>query len=614
MDDHPDFVFACSSAQQFAWIKEHYPELFARIRRQGRGGPVRARRRHVGRVGHQHARRRGDGPPVRRRASGSSSRSSASTPRRSGCRTRSATPPRSRRSRAAAGARWFLTQKISWNQTNRMPHHTFWWEGIDGTADLHPLPAGRHLQLRAVRRRSWPTPSATSPSKGRATISLVPFGYGDGGGGPTREMLAAARRHGRPRGLADGCGSARPRAFFRGAEAEYPDAAGVGRARCTWSCTAAPTPRRPAPSRATAAASTCCGRPSCGRRRRPCAPGADYPYDELERLWRIVLLQQFHDILPGTLDRLGAPRGRAPATPTSPGSCESLIERRLRDAGRRRASGSSRSTPGRSRVTACRAWPPDAAVRTAARRASPPSRTAWRAEPTGFTLDNGMLRLRVDDRRAAGLPDRSAVRPRGDRRRARSATCCSCTGTSPINGTPGTSTRHYRRTVTDLDSAGSVRLDRTPAGEPVIVVTRRFGASRIEQRITPAAGARAACGSPPTSTGTSGRSCSSSAFPLDVRADRSASETQFGHVFRPTHTNTSWEPAKFEICAHRWMHVAEPGLRRGRRQRLHLRPRRHPRPADRRRRPHHRPAVAAAGTAVPRSRTPTRAGTPSRCR
>jgi alpha-mannosidase len=48
-------------------------------------------------------------------------------------------------------------------------------------------------------------------------------------------------------------------------------------------------------------------------------------------------------------------------------------------------------------------------------------------------------------------------------------------------------------------------------------------------------------------------------FALDVRADRSAAETQFGHVFRPTHTNTSWEAAKFEICAHRWIHVSEPG-------------------------------------------------------
>ena len=49
------------------------------------------------------------------------------------------------------------------------------------------------------------------------------------------------------------------------------------------------------------------------------------------------------------------------------------------------------------------------------------------------------------------------------------------------------------------------------------------------------------------------------AFPLDVQADRSAAETQFGHVYRPTHTNTSWDAAKCEICAHRWLHVAEPG-------------------------------------------------------
>jgi alpha-mannosidase len=43
-----------------------------------------------------------------------------------------------------------------------------------------------------------------------------------------------------------------------------------------------------------------------------------------------------------------------------------------------------------------------------------------------------------------------------------------------------------------------------------------------------------------------------------VHADRSAAETQFGHVFRPTHTNTSWDAAKFEICAHRFLHVGEP--------------------------------------------------------
>lgn len=49
------------------------------------------------------------------------------------------------------------------------------------------------------------------------------------------------------------------------------------------------------------------------------------------------------------------------------------------------------------------------------------------------------------------------------------------------------------------------------------------------------------------------------AFPLDVHAERSTSEIQFGHVHRPTHDNTGWDAARFEICAHRWLRVAEPG-------------------------------------------------------
>jgi len=48
-------------------------------------------------------------------------------------------------------------------------------------------------------------------------------------------------------------------------------------------------------------------------------------------------------------------------------------------------------------------------------------------------------------------------------------------------------------------------------------------------------------------------------FGFDLRADVSSSETQFGHIKRPTHENTSWDAAKFEICAHRFIHVGEPG-------------------------------------------------------
>src|SRR6478672_13767166 len=115
--------------------------------------------------------------------------------------------------------RWFLTQKISWNTTNPFPHHTFWWEGIDGTRVFTHFPpvdtynsqlAGREL-AHAVRNFA---------EKGRATRSLVPFGWGDGGGGPTREMLEKARRlrslEGSPRVEVGGPGE-----FFAAARAEY---------------------------------------------------------------------------------------------------------------------------------------------------------------------------------------------------------------------------------------------------------------------------------------------------------------------------------------------------------------------------------------------------------
>jgi alpha-mannosidase len=103
-----------------------------------------------------------------------------------------------------------------------------------------------------------------------------------------------------------------------------------------------------------------------------------------------------------------------------------------------------------------------------------------------------------------------------------------------------------------------VRLAEDNDDEAAVVVERLAGSSAITQRISLAAG------SPSLSITTSAdwqerEKLLKLGFALDVRADRSAAETQFGHVFRATHTNTSWEAAKFEICAHRWIHVAEPG-------------------------------------------------------
>jgi len=46
--------------------------------------------------------------------------------------------------------------------------------------------------------------------------------------------------------------------------------------------------------------------------------------------------------------------------------------------------------------------------------------------------------------------------------------------------------------------------------------------------------------------------------PLDVHAREAACDIQFGHVMRPTHASNSWDAAKFEVCAHRYVDLSEP--------------------------------------------------------
>ena len=143
-----------------------------------------------------------------------------------------------------AGMRWFLTQKISWNTTNPFPHHTFWWEGIDGTRVFTHFPpvdtynaelTGEELAHSAQNFRD----------KGGASRALAPFGYGDGGGGPTREMLGRARRTDRSRRVTAGAGRDPGRVLHRRRGRSTPRARRSGRASCTSRSTAAPTPPRP---------------------------------------------------------------------------------------------------------------------------------------------------------------------------------------------------------------------------------------------------------------------------------------------------------------------------------------------------------------------------------
>ncbi len=117
---------------------------------------------------------------------------------------------------------------------------------------------------------------------------------------------------------------------------------------------------------------------------------------------------------------------------------------------------------------------------------------------------------------------------------------------------------HYKNTVRDLTEVDSVSTGRTRRRRDRGGDSGRSAESTVTQTLRLQPGARRLDVECDMDWHESEKFLKA-AFPLDVHADRSASETQFGHIFRPTHQNTSWDAAKFEIAAHRWVHVGEPG-------------------------------------------------------
>ncbi len=547
-DADPDFRFACSSAQQYAWMKQHYPELFARITaavHRGQFVPV------GGMWVESDTNMPGGEAMARQFVAGK-----GFFLENFGIETEEVWLPDSfgysgalPQIVRASGSRWFLTQKISWNQVNTMPHHTFWWEGIDGSRVFTHFPpsdtynstlSGADL-ARAERQYR---------EKGRGTTSLLLFGYGDGGGGPNRDMLAAAHRLKSLEGSPTlRLGS--PASFFADAEAEYPGAP-------VWTGEMYLELHR--------GTYTSQARTKQGNRRSEhllreaelwastatLRLGRDYPAAELKELWELVLLQQFHDILPGSsiawvhadaernyaaiAERAEAIIAAAALALVGEGDQPLLL---------------NAAPHARSGVPALGAG----VVVPASGEVRVEEVTDAQGRPA-HRLDNSVLRLVVDGAgQLSSLVDaasgREAIAPgeKGLRLQLHRDI--------PNQWDAWDVDEHYRRTVRELDAADEIRLEKT-AEAATVVVTRSFGASRIEQRITLAVGA-------PSVEVTSTVDWHEkqkllklgSAF--DVHADRSASETQFGHIFRSTHVNTSWEFARFEICAHRFVHIGEPG-------------------------------------------------------
>ncbi|GLW12300.1 alpha-mannosidase [Microtetraspora sp. NBRC 13810] len=565
-EDYPELVFACSQAQQYAWVKDAQPHVYRRIQEAVRAGTWVP----VGSMWVESDANLPGGEALARQLV----HGKRFFAEEFGVDTEEIWLPDSFGYTAAfpqlaklAGVRFFLTQKLSWNQTNRFPHSTFWWEGIDGTRIFTHFPPADTYEAR-LEASELARAVRNFTEKGRGTGSLLPFGYGDGGGGPTREMLEKARRlrdlEGSPRVVVEP-----PAAFFERALAEYPDAP-------VWSGELYLELHR--------ATYTTQARTKAGNRRSEhllreaelwaataaVRDGAAYPYEALDGLWKEVLLHQFHDILPGSsiawvhrearaaYERIRVelealiPGGAGPyALNAGPFDRDEVV---TVDAGA--LPGAVQKLEGGEVAGWASAPALGAGPLTAQAPASVPGVRVTRAGD-GLVLDNGLLRVEVDaDGLLASVLDLAA---------GREALAPGARGNllqlhpdHPLAWDAWDIDRHYLRRHTDLTDAEEVTVTDHGPLVATVRVTRRFGDSRITQRYR----LRAGSGALEFDTEVDWRESEKvlkAAFPFDVHADRSTAEIQFGHVHRPTHTNTSWDEARFEIWAHRWLHVGEPG-------------------------------------------------------
>src|SRR5215204_5494154 len=547
MDGYPELIFAMSQAQQFAWIEEQHPAVFARVRERIEAGqfvPV------GGMWVEADSNMPGGEAMVRQFLHGKRyfiekfgiDNAEVWLPDSFGF---SAALPQLI---ALSGSRYFLTQKISWNKINRFPHHTFLWEGLDGTRIFTHFPpvatynsdlSGAELALA----------SRQFADSARTNHSLVPFGWGDGGGGPTREMLERARR------TADLEGSAKvrieaPAGFFARAEADYANppvwwgelylelhrGTYTSQARIKQGNRRSEHLLREAELWATTAT---------------VRTGAAYPYAALDRLWKTVLLHQFHDILPGS-SIAWVNREARESYRTVTAELEKLINETLKiitstDSGERADLLCNAAPFLRSGVPALGCGAPTVELRP----------SSVQQAGNGYVLDNGRIRAEIDGQGLiTSLVDattgRDAIAPGGY------GNLLQVHPDLPNDWDAWDLDGFYRNTRIDLTAVEEMKVVTMPGGVAGLELWRRHGLSTFTHLISLSPGSMA-LEIQLDADWRERETFLKASFDLDVRAEVSSSETQFGHVNRPTHDNTSWDAAKFEICAHRFIHLAEPG-------------------------------------------------------
>ncbi len=567
MDAYPEYKFACSQAQQYAWIKERNPDLWQRIKQKIAAGQWIP----VGGTwiepdcnlpsGESLCRQFLYGQRFFRDEFGITCREfwnpdvfgyNGQLPQI--CRL--------------AGIKWFLTDKLSWNRMNKPHHHTFVWEGIDGSELFtHFPPAQTYTAVVTVAQVR--DNARNYKDHDRARESYLLFGHGDGGGGPTKTMLETLRRVGDLEGVPRTT-IRTPAEFFERLERDNTDRARIiGELyfeyhRGTYTSQAA-VKRGNRKSELLlhdveflATAASIAGH------------NFEYPRAELDELWKTVLLNQFHDILPGSsITAVYEDAIRDYETVTTKGSAlrEAALTGLVRDGGTGpipvNTIGCARREVAEfpSGELAVVEAPPYAIGRVASSaETSLGSEFAVNvsSDDKQIVLENAHLRATLNrDGTLASLIEKSTGRE-----------ALSAPGNQlllyvdePLAWDAWDVDPQHMETESPCPAAESCRIIESVSPLRAEAVFERpvDRQSRLKQTVRLDAGARRLEFHCDCDWREEHRMLKV-AFPVNVRAMNATYEMQFGFAERPTHFNTSYDLARYEVPGHKWSDLSEPGF------------------------------------------------------
>ncbi len=471
-----------------------------------------------------------------------------------------------------AGLKYFFTIKIGWSQYNRLPYDSFWWQGLDGTKILtHFSTTKAPDSPHAATYNSDASPEQVIGTwinfqqKDYGPIGVVPpllisYGYGDGGGGPTREMIENIREMGN----FPGSPKVQPSKvieFFKQLEAvsenlptwngelylEYHRGTYTTQARNKRANRKSEFLLHDAEFLATYASVL--------------DQAFEYPFDQFTKAWQLVCLNQFHDIIPGSS-----------ITPVYKESLqqydvvrqisESICESALRILSKKLSAGVILVNPTSFQRKEIIDLDKDS---TFIRELPPYSLTLFHQESnrtefysleiTANYIENNFLRVELN-----GLGDITRIYDKIEKRDILPENAIANQFLAfediPLSWDAWDIDIFYDDKVWLAEAATSIKVVEDNPYRGTLEIKRRILNSDYTQRIS------LSCNSQLLNFDTyidwqERQILLKVAFPFDVLSPTATYEIQWGNVERPTHRNTSWDWARFETAAQKWVDLSE---------------------------------------------------------